>query len=169
MSVAGTAAAGTYLALRNSSIAPFAATDVTPEQRVAPGTSRLPALRAADPDRGAPAWTVRVSRSAAGLQCSTVGQVQEGAFGLVGLDGAFRTLPEANADACGEPGTLFGTRVFDADRPRDVRTVVNGVAGPGVEQVTITLADQRPRSGRRTPPRARSRSSCAATPRITSR
>ena len=107
LGVAGTAAAGTYFALRSSSIAPFAATDTTPEQRVTPGTSRLPALRAADPDPGAPPWTVRVSRSAAGLQCSTVGQVQDGAFGLVGLDGAFRTLPEANADACGEPGTLL--------------------------------------------------------------
>ena len=146
LGVAGTAAAGTYFALRSSSIAPFAATDTTPEQRVTPGTSRLPALRAADPDPGAPPWTVRVSRSAAGLQCSTVGQVQDGAFGLVGLDGAFRTLPEANADACGEPGTLFGTRVFDADRPRDVRTVVNGVAGPGVERVTVALADRRPRT-----------------------
>jgi hypothetical protein len=36
--------------------------------------------------------------------------------------------------------------VFDADRPGDVRTVVNGVAGPEVERVTITLADQRPRT-----------------------
>jgi hypothetical protein len=72
--------------------------------------------------------------------------VQDGAFGLVGVDGAFRTLPEANADACGEPGTLFGTRVLDADRPRDVRTVVNGVAGPEVERVTVTLTERRPRT-----------------------
>ena len=91
-----------------SPIAPFAPSDVTPEQRVAPGTSAVCTLRAADPERGQPAWTLRLARSDTGLECSTVGQVHDGAFGLVGLDGAFRALPEANADACGEPGTLSG-------------------------------------------------------------
>ena len=101
LGVAGTAAGGTYLALRASSIAPFAAADVTPEQRVAPGTSRVLDVRAADPDADAPPWTVRVSRSHAGLVCTTVGQALNGEFGLVGLDGTFRALPEANADAWG--------------------------------------------------------------------
>src|SRR4029079_17552617 len=99
-----------------SPIAPFARSDTTPEHRVAPATSVVSTLRAADPESGLPAWTLRLARSETGPQCSTVGQVHEGAFGLVGLDGAFRTLPEANADACGDPGTLFGTRVFAARR-----------------------------------------------------
>jgi hypothetical protein len=146
LGVAGSAAGGTYLALRGSSIAPFAASDVTPEQRVAPGSSRLPDLRAADPEPGKPPWTLRVSASDTGLQCSAVGQVQDGTFGLVGLDGTFRALPEANADACGEPGTLLGTRVFDARRPRDVRTVVNGVAGADLERVTVAVAGGKPRT-----------------------
>jgi hypothetical protein len=60
LGVAGTAAAGTYLALRNSSIAPFAASDVTPEQRVAPGTSAVAELRVPDPDTDVAPWTVRV-------------------------------------------------------------------------------------------------------------
>src|ERR1700710_799106 len=95
-----------------SPITPYAATDLTPEQRVVPGTSTVAAVRASDPQGGRLKWTLRISRSETGLQCSTVGQLQGSAFGLVGLDGAFRALPEANADACGEPGTLIGARVF---------------------------------------------------------
>ena len=129
-----------------SPIAPFAPSDTTPEQRVAPATSVVSTLRAADPESGLPAWTLRLARSETGLQCSTVGQVHEGAFGLVGLDGAFRALPEANADACGDPGTLFGTRVFAARRAENVRTVVYGVAGAGVSRVTVTVAGGRPRT-----------------------
>ena len=145
----GTAAAATYLALRNSSIAPFAADSTTPEQRVEPGTSRVLDLRAADPAHGVPAWALRVSRSAAGLQCSTVGQLQENAFGLVGLDGQFRELPEANADACGDD--LLGTRVFSARRTKDVRTVVYGVAGASLQRVTVAVAGGDPRALRHTP------------------
>ena len=128
-----------------SPIAPFAPSDTTPEQRVAPATSAVTTLRAADPERGQPAWTLRLARSETGLQCSTVGQVQDGAFGLVGLDGAFRAVPEANADACAEPGTLLGTRLFAARRAENVRTVVYGVAGPGVARVTVAVAGAKPR------------------------
>lgn len=138
LGVAGTAAGGTYLALRASSIAPFAASDVTPEQRVAPGSSRVLAPRAADPARGVAPWALRMSRSDTGLVCTTVGQVRDGAFGLVGLDGTFRALPEANADACGE-GVLLGTRVFAAERHEDVRTVINGVGGEHVKRVTVSV------------------------------
>ncbi|MDA0180857.1 hypothetical protein OJ997_11180 [Solirubrobacter phytolaccae] len=144
LGVAGTAAGGTYLALRASSIAPFAAADVTPEQRVAPGTSRVLEPRAADPERGLAPWAVRVSRSGTGLVCTTVGQVRDREFGLVGLDGTFRALPEANADSCGE-GVLLGTRVFAADRREDVRTVINGVAGEGVKRVMVSVRGGEPR------------------------
>ena len=145
LAVAGTAAGGTYLALRSSSIAPFADEDVTAEQRVEPGTSRVVDLRAADPDRSAPPWALRLSRSDAGLLCTTVGQVRDGEFGLVGLDAVFRGLPEANADACGEEGAMIGTRVFAARRFRDVRTVVNGVAGD-LERVTLAARGGPPRA-----------------------
>ena len=129
-----------------SPITPYAATDVTPEQRVVAGTSAVSTLRASDPERGRLPWTLRISRSETGLQCSTVGQVQDSTFGLAGLDGAFRALPEANADACGEPGTLIGARVFAAKRTRDVRSVLYGVAGAGVAKVTLTVAGGKPRT-----------------------
>ncbi|HEV2814440.1 MAG TPA: hypothetical protein VGW10_14385, partial [Solirubrobacteraceae bacterium] len=148
--VAGTAAAGTYLALRSSSIAPFAEKDVEPAQRVEPGTSRVVELRAPDPDRSAPPWALRLSRSGAGLLCTTVGQVRGDEFGLVGLDGVFRGLPEANADACGDEGEMIGTRVFAARRTSAVRTVVNGVAGEGLERVTVASRGGRPREVART-------------------
>lgn len=144
LGVAGTAAGGTYLALRSSSIAPFASSDLTPEQRVAPGTSLVLAPRAPDPEAGVPPWAVRISRSSTGLVCTTAGQVSGDAFGLVGLDGTFRAVPEANADACGS-GVLLGTRVFAADDRDEVRTVVNGYAGGGVERVTIAVGDGKPR------------------------
>jgi hypothetical protein len=151
LGVVGTAAGGSYLALTQSAIAPFAVTDATPEQRVVAGSSTIAPVRAADPRPGQLPWTVRISRSETGLQCSTVGQVKDGTFGLVGQDGTFRPLPEANADACGEPGTLLGTRVFAAKRTRDVRTVVNGVAGADLETVKVTAAGSKPRTVPHTP------------------
>ncbi|HEV3002232.1 MAG TPA: hypothetical protein VGW75_15930 [Solirubrobacteraceae bacterium] len=151
LAVAGTAAAATYLALRSSSIAPFSAEDVAPEQRVAPGTSRVVELRAADPDRRALPWALRVSRSDAGLLCTTVGQVRGEEFGLVGLDGRFRAIPEANADACGDEGAMAGARAFAARRTREVRTVVNGVAGDEVERVTVAASGRSPREVPHTP------------------
>jgi hypothetical protein len=127
-----TAGAATYYALRASPIAPFDATDTTPEQRVQPGTSHVLELRSPDPDPGAPPWGLRLARSQTGLLCGTVGQIQGGEFGIVGLDGRFRPLPPANADACSAPDrdglALLGARVFDADAPEDVRTVIYGDA-----------------------------------------
>ena len=118
-------------------IPPFGDSENPPEQRVSVGSGTVLTLRAPDPEGGQPPWTLRVSRSITGLECSAVGQLDGEAFGLLGLDGAFRALPEANADACGRPGTLVGARVFAARRPRNVRTVVSGVAGPGLRRVTL--------------------------------
>lgn len=138
---AGSAAAGTLLALRGSVIP--APRGVPPEQTPATGTAQVTALRAADPEAGAPAWTIRVARSQTGLLCSTVGQVVDGRFGLVGLDGHFRVLDDGVSDSCGaeRPGatSLIGARVFDADRRRDVRTVVSGVAGPRLRAVSVDV------------------------------
>jgi hypothetical protein len=147
--LAATAAAATYYVLRASPIAPFKPTDTTPEQRVAPGTSHVLELRAADPDAGAPPWALRIARSQTGLLCGTVGQVQDDEFGIVGLDGRFRALPEANADACSAPDrdglALLGARVFDADRPAEVRSVIYGVAGRGLTAASVTLSGSGPR------------------------
>jgi hypothetical protein len=98
-------------------------------------------LRATDPDGGA-AWALRVSRSRTGLVCGTVGQARGAQFGLVGLDGRFRELADSAVDGCGRP-PLIGARVFDARRPADVRTVVNGVAGEALRKVTVTAAGRR--------------------------
>src|SRR4029079_17489368 len=102
-------------------------------------------LRAADPESGLPAWTLRLARSETGLQGSTVRHVDEGACGLVVLDGAFRTLPEASADACGDPGTLFGTRVFAARRAENVRTGVYRLGAGTRPRGHAAGADARPR------------------------
>ncbi len=118
-------------------IPPFGDSENPPEQRVSVGSGTVLTLRAPDPEGGQPPWTLRVSRSITGLECSAVGQLDGETFGLLGLDGAFRALPEANADACGRPGMLVGARVFAARRPRNVRTVVSGVAGPGLRRVTL--------------------------------
>lgn len=140
--VAATAAVAFYV-LRASPIAPLRPDEVSPEQRVAPGSERLLDLRARDPRPGAPPWAMRIARSQAGLICGTVGQVVDRALGVVGLDGRFRALPAVNADACGQPDegglVLLGARVFDADRRERVRTVINGLAGPRLEQVTVSL------------------------------
>jgi hypothetical protein len=148
LAAAAAAGAATYYVLHASPIAPFAAQDVPAEQRVAPGTSHVLALRAKDP-AGAPAWTLRLARSDTGLVCGTVGQVVGGEFGLVGLDHRFRAVPEINADACGQSSrdgvALLGTRVFDATRYGDVRTVINGVAGSDLAQVLVGLRGRAPR------------------------
>jgi hypothetical protein len=96
-----------------------------------------------------PPWTLRVARSTTGLVCTTAGQVVGGRFGLVGLDGHFRTFGERTVNGCGEVGRdrpLIGARVFDADRPQDVRTLVNGVGGDDLREVVVTTADAAPRS-----------------------
>jgi hypothetical protein len=141
---AGGAAAGTLTVLRGSPIPAPAAADVPTEQTPQPGTSRVSEIRLADPGADVPPWTVRVARSETGLVCTTVGQVADGDFGLVGMDGRFRVLPERAVDACGELQegalTLIGARVLDAEDPGDVRTVVSGVAHEGMEDVTVAAA-----------------------------
>jgi hypothetical protein len=144
---AGTAAAGTLLALRGSAIpAPQA---VPPEQTPVPGTSRVSAIRAADPAPGVPPWTIRIARSETGLVCSTVGQVSGGRFGLVGLDGRFRAIADGVSDSCGAErkgaASLIGARVFDAARRSDIRTVVSGVGGSALRRVEVQTVGGRRR------------------------
>jgi hypothetical protein len=142
IALAASAGAATYYVLRSSAIAPFKPSDVEPPQQVAPGTSKVLGLRAADPSKGAPPWALRVARSQTGLTCGTVGQLVRGRFGIVGLDRRFRALPDANADSCSTPDedglTLFGLRVFEADDRADVRTVLDGLAGENLRSVSVS-------------------------------
>ncbi|MBB4661912.1 hypothetical protein [Conexibacter arvalis] len=139
----GAATAGAGLLLLRGSVIPGPATrDVPPDQLPLPGTARATGLTADDPEPGRPPWTLRLARSSTGLLCSTVGQLDDGRFGLVGLDGRFRAYSERIVDSCGEQlsgerASLVGARVFDADDPQEVRTVVNGVAGPALRAVSL--------------------------------
>jgi hypothetical protein len=140
---AATAGAGLLL-LRGTVIPGPALEDVPRDQLPLPGTTRLTGLTAADPVAGRPPWTLRLARSSTGLLCSTVGQLDGGRFGLVGLDGRFRAYAERIVDSCGEQqrgshASLVGARVFDAEHPREVRTVVNGVAGPSLRAVVLDV------------------------------
>jgi len=138
--VAASGAAATLTVLRGSPL-PAPSEKVAGKQATpVPGTSRIEPMRARDPG-GAPPWALRVARSKTGLVCSTVGQVVDGDFGIVGLDRRFRALPDAAVDSCGQlrhnATSLIGARVFDAPRRRDVRTVVNGFAGSELRSVSV--------------------------------
>jgi hypothetical protein len=104
-----------------------------------PSSVRLAGLDAPDPDSSAPPWDIRLSRTRAGETCTAVGQVLGGQFGIVGLDHVFRALPLGGVDACGidspQGAVLAGARVFLGNSPQQVRTVVNGVAGPHARAV----------------------------------
>jgi hypothetical protein len=137
--VAATSGAATAVVLRQTVISPPTPDQVPDEQTPLAGTAVVSPLRAADPGDGPP-WTLRVARSKTGYTCTTVGQVQDQVFGLVGLDRVFRRLPGELSDACGQGGTLTGARVMAADRHHDVRTVVYGVAGDRLGSATLLTA-----------------------------
>ncbi|MDW5594808.1 hypothetical protein VSS74_10695 [Conexibacter stalactiti] len=145
----GAATAGaTFAVLRASVISGPAARDTPRDQLPLPASARVSELRTPDPDPAAPPWTLRLARSSTGLLCTTTGQVDDGRFGLVGLDGRFRVYSERIVDSCGERvagarASLVGARIFDADRHADVRTVVNGVGGSQLRGATLVLADGR--------------------------
>ena len=111
-------------------------TDVRP----VPGSVRLAGLDAPDP-AGGPRWDIRLSRSVTGETCTAVGQIVNGQFGIVGLDGVFRRLGLGGVDACGVRGiagpVLAGARVFVGRTEAQARTVVNGVAGKEARSVSV--------------------------------
>ncbi len=141
---ASAAAAATLYTLRGSVIPAPAAVDVPASQTLVPDTAKVSELRIADPEAGVPPWTIRVARSSTGYVCSTVGQAVDGRFGLIGMDGRFRELALGATDSCGQErsnsATLVGARIFDAERKRDVRTVISGVAGDGLRHVRMTTS-----------------------------
>ena len=143
LGAAGVAGATSYV-LTGSPIPGANEQDIPLDQRLKPGTARLAGAEAEDPD-GGPRWELRISRSQTGELCTAVGQVQDGTFGLVGLDGRFRELPLQGVDACGSDPearpAFIGAREFAADRPEDRRTVVNGVGGEALEEVEVEGAE----------------------------
>lgn len=149
----GVASAGAAFAvLRAAVIPPPAARDVPREQTPAAGSGRVSALRAPDPVAGRPPWTIRLARSSTGLICTTAGQLVDGRFGLIGLDGRFRAYDERIADACGERvagphASLVGVRIFAAPDQPEVRTVVSGVGGAQLRSAALLTS-----SGRRAVP-----------------
>lgn len=139
------AAAATMLVLRGAVIPAPAPGAVPAEMSPQPGSADLLDLRADDPGDG-PAFALRLSRSETGLVCTSVGQVRDDAFGVVGLDGRFRVLPVAVVDGCGRvaPGApLLGARVFDAPKAQDVRTVVHGVGGEALASAVVEVGGER--------------------------
>lgn len=108
--------------------------------RPLPGSVRLAGLDAPDP-AGGPRWDIRRSRSATGETCTAVGQIVNGRFGILGLDGVFRRLGLGGVDACGVRGiagpVLAGARVFIGRTEAQARTVVNGIAGNDARSVSV--------------------------------
>ncbi len=137
--VAATSGAATAVVLRETVVRAPDPAQVPDEQTPLAGTAVVSPVRAADPDRGEPPWAIRVAKSKTGFTCTTVGQVKDGTFGLIGLDGVFRRLPGELSDACGQGGTLTGARIVAADDLESVRSIVYGVA-PGVKTATLTTA-----------------------------
>lgn len=138
---ASAAAAATLYTLRGSVIPAPAAVDVPPSQTLVPDSAQVSSLRIADPEANVAPWTIRVGRSSTGNVCSTVGQVVDDRFGLIGMDGRFRELAPGASDSCGQErknsATLIGARVLAAKRQRDVRTVISGVAGDTLRRVQL--------------------------------
>lgn len=138
---ASAAAAATLYTLRGSVIPAPSAVDVPPSQTLVPDSAQVSPLRIADPEAGVAPWTTRVGRSSTGYVCSTVGQVVDDRFGLIGMDGRFRELAPGATDSCGQErknsATLVGARVLAAKRPQDVRTVISGVAGDTLRRVRL--------------------------------
>lgn len=134
LGVAATAAA-TVAALRGTVIPAPDARVLPADQTSLDSTSVLTAPRSADP-AGGPPWALRLTRSQTGQTCTTVGQVRDGAFGIVGEDRVFRRIPAAVVDSCGR-GLLLGSRIVAAPTNRATRSIVFGVAGAATRSVAL--------------------------------
>ena len=122
LAIAAAAAAATVAVLRASVIQAPGAADVPREQKQVLGTIRIAAARAKDP-AGGPPWAVRVARSPTGLVCTTIGQMRDGVFGIVGLDGVFRRIPATIVDHCSSTSWWSDYRTVIGRRPQDTRTI----------------------------------------------
>ncbi|MDP2710135.1 MAG: hypothetical protein Q8O56_02860 [Solirubrobacteraceae bacterium] len=142
LGVAATAAA-TVAALRGTVIAAPDARILPAEQTSLDSSSLLTAPRSPDP-AGGPPWALRLTRSQTGQTCTTVGQVRDGVFGIVGEDRVFRRIPPAIVDSCGRR-LLLGSRIVAAPTNRATRSIVFGVAGSATRRaVLVTTGGRRP-------------------------
>lgn len=131
-------AAATVAALRSTVVSAPDARVVPSDQSSLAGSSVLTTPRSADP-AGGPPWALRLTRSQTGLTCTTVGQVSDGMFGIVGEDQVFRQIPTAVVDSCGR-GLLLGSRIVAARTIRATRSVVFGVAGGTIRSAVLVTA-----------------------------
>lgn len=149
LGIVGTAAAAATLTiLRGSPIPAPRPADLQPVMTARAETQRVLDLRATDPGGAAvPAYALRTGESQGGLTCVTVGQVDDGKFGIVGTDRRFRQLPPTLIDGCGkETGrgpAVAGARILEAKDYGDVRSVVYGVAGPNLRSATLDVRGKR--------------------------
>ena len=126
-----------------------------------PNSLRIEA-RAPDPD-GGPDWAVRVWRSASNQQaCVQLGRFEDGRFGRLDRSGGIEVLGLAAGDGARCSSEVFDSRdpivavetIVDdpgATKPRALRTVAYGLAGPQAERVTLRARGARvstPRSPR---------------------
>jgi hypothetical protein len=115
------------------------ATALTGEGLPLPGNSRLLPLRTVDPAGGLP-WGVLVARTTRGRTCMSVGRVNDGTIGIVGIDGAFGDdgrfhplSPEQESEAACGRADARGHAFVNA-RLQDVST--SGLTGVGPTTTT---------------------------------
>lgn len=131
----GATAAATVVALQNSVIRAPDKLVVPADQASLEGSTLVASPRSDDP-AGGPPWALRLTRSQTGQTCTTVGQMRDDVFGIVGQDGVFRQIPGAVVDACGR-GLLLGSRIVSAPTPSATRSVIYGVTGPTIRRATL--------------------------------
>ncbi len=140
LSAATVAAAATHLFGLAAPVPAPRPGDAPVEARPIASTASLAGVRSGDPG-GLPDWEVRLSRSQTGQVCTAVGQLQDGRFGIVGLDRKFRELPLGSADACGSApvgsAVQVGARAAVGRGDMTARTLVVGIAGPDVTSVAL--------------------------------
>jgi hypothetical protein len=146
--LAAAAAAAVLLIQQGSPLPAPHAQDLRASGIPLPRSAHLAGLDAPDPESSNPPWDLRLSRTSSGETCTAVGQVFDGQFGIVGLDHVFRALPLGSVDSCGidsgDGPLLVGAKDFVGLTPSQARTVISGIAGPGVRSVT-TYAGGAPR------------------------
>lgn len=143
LGVGGGAFAGTQLLGQGDPVPGPHAIDVPSEAAPLAASVTFGGRPVADPD-GAPPWEVRLARSKAGERCVAIGQIVDRRFGLVGLDRIFRPLPVGAGDACtaaprGQQVVAGARNLLGRGRVTP-KTIVSGLAGPGVKSVAVRSA-----------------------------
>jgi hypothetical protein len=93
---------------------------------VRPGSARLLAVKAADPD-GGPPWGVRIASTTRGLGCLETGRLVAGRLGVLGRDGAFGDDGRFHPLAAGNLGGVGGCARLDARGRLFAAVVASGI------------------------------------------